>query len=274
MKKKINYFLKLAWTIWCSFVILTITIIYIPAAFILVNLGNKNLNKQVEMFSYKIAGIIMLLWGIIPIYNNKKVVDFNKHQVFVGNHRSYLDAFMVVYGIKCYKKFIGMHKVFDWFIIGYFAKKFNHIAVKREDDKNRTSSFDSIVKEAKLGNSVCFFPEGRIVMTPELIHDFWNGAFKVAIKLQIPIVPFTLIDTGVLFPPDSIRIRPGLSRCYWHEPISTKGLTLNDLPKLKEKVKNLILNKLLEHFPSGNYPINFNSKKWKYNGFYYEKIKS
>jgi len=274
MKKFIKNLFELMWTIWCFLIVIFLFFTYIPFAFIVVNLRNKKLIHKIELLTHRMAGLVMILWGIIPVYKNRHLINFKKHQIYVGNHRSYLDAFMAVYGIKSYKKFIGMHKVFDWFLIGYFAKKFNHVPVERESEEKRDKSFDTIFKEAQSGNSICFFPEGRIVMTDDLIHDFWNGAFRIAIELEIPIVPFTLIDTGRLFPPNRLRIKPGLSRCFWHQPISTIGMTIDDLPKLKAKAQNIIHSKLSEFFPSGKYPIDYNPLKWKYNGFYYEKRKN
>jgi 1-acyl-sn-glycerol-3-phosphate acyltransferase len=69
----------------------------------------------------------------------------------------------------------------------------------------------------------------------------------LAIDKQVPIIPITFLNNWKLFQ-NGVLIRthgrPGISRVIVHEPISTVGMTSNDLVSLRTKVYDIILNDL------------------------------
>ena len=75
------------------------------------------------------------------------------------------------------------------------------------------------------------------------MKDFKDGAFVMAIKEQIPIVPITILDnynrlrTGAFF---KERGSFGKSRSIIHPAINTKGLSENDLVNLHQQVFDTI----------------------------------
>lgn len=54
---------------------------------------------------------------------------------------------------------------------------------------------------------------------------------------QVPIAVQTLVNTRTLNDPRYIHLKPGVVDVYWADPIETKGMTLDDIPALKEKVR-------------------------------------
>jgi len=90
------------------------------------------------------------------------------------------------------------------------------------------------------------FPEGGILSNkiPEMTR-FKEGAFRAAITKQIPLVPVTLPDNWIILPDRKIPlITRGKMRMIYHSPIPTQGLTMEDIPSLKDKVYSIISNEL------------------------------
>ena len=79
---------------------------------------------------------------------------------------------------------------------------------------------------------------------------FKNGAFKLAIEMQVPVIPITFftnykrLEMAGLF---SGKAGPGIAKAVIHEPIPTIGMTEDDIPQLKERVFNIINDELLAH---------------------------
>jgi 1-acyl-sn-glycerol-3-phosphate acyltransferase len=93
------------------------------------------------------------------------------------------------------------------------------------------------------GISIAIFPEATIPASAPRLGRLKNGAFKLAIEKQVPIVPVVFIDNWRLLP-DGDRKKtggtPGISRVHIHHPIQTTGMSENDLEALKRQVHGLI----------------------------------
>jgi 1-acyl-sn-glycerol-3-phosphate acyltransferase len=64
-------------------------------------------------------------------------------------------------------------------------------------------------------------------------------------------VPITVIGTGELMPRSGLLLRPGKVILYWHKPISTANFKTDDIPVLVEKVKQILIADLVQHYPNG-----------------------
>jgi len=92
------------------------------------------------------------------------------------------------------------------------------------------------------------FPEATIHMQVPKLGRFKDGAFKLAIEKQIDILPVTIIGNWIILPDKGkFHFRPGKVIQYVHEPISTKGMTIENTEELKQKVYSIIESKLAEY---------------------------
>lgn len=118
------------------------------------------------------------------------------------------------------------------------------------DRKSRIDSYRafSIANEyLKDGGSVFLFPEGTISKAAPHMRPFKNGAFKLAIENQVPIVPISFKNNWKLFQNGNLFTangRPGIASAVLHKPIETKGLTLNDVDALNKQVQEVIEKEL------------------------------
>jgi 1-acyl-sn-glycerol-3-phosphate acyltransferase len=121
-----------------------------------------------------------------------------------------------------------------------------HITVDR---KSLKSKFNTIVRSLEAideGKSLIYFPEGGMVSAaPPKMQPFKDGAFRVAIEKQIPIVPVSIPNNWIILP-DAKRLllHRGLIKVIFHEPIETNSMTLQDLDRLKDKVYQKIASEL------------------------------
>lgn len=159
--------------------------------------------------------------------------------VIVANHASYLDIILMYHILPKNKfLFIGKSELLRWPIINIFFKKVD-IAVNRD---SRSSGMQSILRareELKNGWSIVIFPEGGIPVNTPILNPFKNGAFKLAIDSEIPILPITILDNWRLFNVDPILTglaRPGLARVIVHKPVSTVGMDKKDLIPLRQQI--------------------------------------
>ncbi len=98
------------------------------------------------------------------------------------------------------------------------------------------------------GKSLVIYPEGGIITKKDpVMGRFKEGAFRVAIEKQIPIVPVTIPHNWIILPPYEFLVWRGRIRVIFHEPIETKGLTLDDVDSLKNKVFTIMHEELKKY---------------------------
>jgi 1-acyl-sn-glycerol-3-phosphate acyltransferase len=93
------------------------------------------------------------------------------------------------------------------------------------------------------GISIAIFPEATIPDCNPQIGRFKNGAFKLAIEKQVPVIPVSFLTNWKRLPDLPHKIfggSPGMSNITMHPPISTNGLTDDDLENLKAKYRETI----------------------------------
>jgi 1-acyl-sn-glycerol-3-phosphate acyltransferase len=155
-----------------------------------------------------------------------------------------MDIMMMLYISKNPFVFVGKKELSKLPIFGYFYKR-TCILVDRSSAKSRKAVFDECQRRLSAGTSICIFPEGGVPEDETIpLGLFKDGAFRLAINHQIPIVPITFLDNKKHYSYTFFSGKPGVLRAYVHPFIPTIGLTLEDKAKLNKKTFELILSKL------------------------------
>jgi 1-acyl-sn-glycerol-3-phosphate acyltransferase len=171
-------------------------------------------------------------------------VIFGKSYMFVANHTSMTDIMLMLAVEKNPFVFVGKKELTKIPLFGYFYKR-TCILVDRSSTKSKKEVFNRAQQRLNSGLSICIFPEGGVYNDCELICEFKNGAFRLAIEHQIPIVPMTFADNLKRLPYDFLSGgSPGKMRATIHKPIPTKGLTIAAKNTLRDKTRTLIYNEL------------------------------
>ena len=87
--------------------------------------------------------------------------------------------------------------------------------------------------------SIMIFPEGTRSRSPEML-PFKDGAFRLAIETGAPILPIAVAGTRYAMAKGTFRFLPAHALAQHLEPVETAGLTLADLPALKQRVREQI----------------------------------
>jgi 1-acyl-sn-glycerol-3-phosphate acyltransferase len=168
--------------------------------------------------------------------------------IYVANHTSYLDISSSFLAVPGYFSIIGKAILGKVPLFGPMFSKM-YITVDRRNKESRLESYKKSVATIEEGRSLFFFPEGTIPNegAPQMIR-FKDGAFKLAIEKQIPVIPISIPYNWIVLPDsDFLNPRWHLLKFCFHEPIETKGMTEKDLNSLKETAFNIIETSINKH---------------------------
>ncbi|GAA3631249.1 lysophospholipid acyltransferase family protein [Flavivirga jejuensis] len=167
----------------------------------------------------------------------------DKSYMFVANHTSMTDIMLMLASIKNPFVFVGKKELTKIPLFGFFYKR-TCIVVDRSSPKSRQAVFLRAQRRLQSGLSICIFPEGGVPEEHINLDEFKNGAFRLAINHQIPIVPLTFADNKKRFPYIFFGGSPGRMRVKIHKFLSTENLTTDDTKPLNETTRNIILKQL------------------------------
>lgn len=162
--------------------------------------------------------------------------------VVVSNHMSYLDTVFMYAVIPDYFLFIGKAELLKWPFFSLFFRK-QDIPVHRGNPREAHQSLNAASKALQRGDCIAIYPEGTIPDDAPKMMRFKNGAFKLAIDSQVPIVPITwhfnykvMLDPAKFWAPST----PHTIRVTVHEPIFTIGKKEQDVVILRDQAWSTI----------------------------------
>ena len=198
-------------------------------------------------FFFKIARVwakvILIGMGFSYRIERQQTPERDKSYMFIANHTSMADIMLMLVSVKNPFVFVGKKELAKIPLFGFFYKR-TCILVDRSSAKSRQAVFLRAQKRLKTGISICIFPEGGVPEEHIELDEFKDGAFRLAINHQVPIVPITFADNKKRFSYTFFSGSPGKMRVRIHEFLPTKGLTINDTRILNSTARTLILNQL------------------------------
>jgi len=189
------------------------------------------------------AKAILFGMGFYYKIEKKQHIDKSKSYMFVANHTSMTDIMLMLSIVKNPFVFVGKKELSKIPLFGFFYKR-TCILVDRNNSKSRMQVFESAQKRLKQGLSICIFPEGGVPDKSVFLDTFKDGAFRLAIEHEIPIVPLTFYDNKRLFPFTFFSGSPGIMRAKVHRFFETKNQHADYKKTLKEEVRTIILKDL------------------------------
>lgn len=193
-----------------------------------------------------------MMWTVLLFYKieRRSVLDKKQAYVFCPNHTSFLDILLIYIAIPVYFHTMGKAELLKVPLFRNFFQRMN-IPVNRKSSKDAHRAFLRAGSDIEKGISIALFPEGTIHHNGPVMGRFKNGPFKLAIENQVPVVPITFLNNWILLPDDyPVRLgHPGIAKVIIHEPISTTGMTEDDIDKLKLLVYKVINQPILDRHP-------------------------
>jgi 1-acyl-sn-glycerol-3-phosphate acyltransferase len=166
-------------------------------------------------------------------------IDTSKPHVYAVNHASALDIPVLYVNLPFQFRIVFKKELLSYPIVGWQLKRSGQVCIDQQKPTNSIAAIRSAVKSLKGALPLVIYPEGGRTPDGE-IKPFLPGAFFLAIKAQVDIVPVALVGTYELLPMNTYHIKCRPLEMRVGKPISTAGLTMRDLEAVSEKVHKAI----------------------------------
>jgi 1-acyl-sn-glycerol-3-phosphate acyltransferase len=166
-------------------------------------------------------------------------IDRSKPHVYAVNHASAMDIPVLYVYLPFQFRIVFKKELLAYPIVGWQLKRSGQVCIDQQKPTNSIAAIRSAVKSLKAGMPLVIYPEGGRTPDGE-IKPFLPGAFFLAIKAQVDIVPVALVGTYELLPMNTYHIKCRPLEMRVGEPISTTGMTMRDLEAVSAKVKKAL----------------------------------
>lgn len=228
---------KILQPFYTAYIIITYLICLLGAFPLILLLGAMNSPK-----GRKAVWAIVHYWAIgwqfcigMPMSRFGKRPDSSRY-VYIANHISYIDTVLIYAAVPYYFRTLAKKEMASIPVFGFVYKQIA-ILVDRSSNESRSKSMRLMWRQLKNECNIAVFPEGTFNEDDKPLKDFYDGAFRLAINTQTPILPMVFPDTVDRWHfSTSWKLKPGKNRVVYLPPFATDGLTMADLPKLKAEV--------------------------------------
>ena len=167
--------------------------------------------------------LVLRCAGVRLDLSGAEAVDWSRPAVVVVNHQSWFDVFALIAALPGRVRFVAKQELGRIPIFGRAWRGCGHIALDRGDRRQAIESLNRAgEKMHEESLAVTMFPEGT--RSPDgRLYPFKKGAFVLAIRAGVPIVPIGMSGSGAVMPKGSFRVRSGEIRIRVGSPIEVAG---------------------------------------------------
>jgi len=159
---------------------------------------------------------------------------------FVSNHVNIFDPFALYSAIPRSFRGLELESHFKIPVYGWLMKRFGNVPVPDARTPSGLKKTYRLAGEAiAAGNCLMVFPEGSRTLDGR-VHEFEDGVFRMAIQLQVPITPCSIVGSFRWQNKLTRLLRPATIHVHVHEPVPVEGLTRKDLDELRERVRAIV----------------------------------
>lgn len=193
-------------------------------------------SSQWAMQNVRISGAKVILEGEENIPSDIPVL-------FVSNHQSNFDIALFMSHINKPKGYISKIEMKKLPVIRTWMEFMHCVFMDRGNPRKAAEAIAQGIRNLKNGYSMVLFPEGTRSKSNDM-NEFKAGAFKLATKSGVPIIPVTIKGSYKLMEENNSRIKPAEVEIFIHPMVLTENLTREEENALSEKVKAIIQSKL------------------------------
>jgi 1-acyl-sn-glycerol-3-phosphate acyltransferase len=161
--------------------------------------------------------------------------------IVVANHASYLDGILLTAVLPHNYNFVIKREMTEVPFVHFFLRRLGAHFVERFDARKSVLDTRRIMQAATGGGSLAFFPEGTFRQEPGL-GRFQNGAFSIAARYGMPIVPLIIKGTRAMLPAERWLPKPARLSVSIQQPLMAAA----DPLQAREICRQLILAELDE----------------------------
>ena len=181
--------------------------------------------------------------GVKRIFRGKENFADGQNYVVVCNHNSFMDVPLASPGIPGANKTIAKIEMAKIPLFGLIYKR-GSILVNRKSEESRRNSFSKMKEVLGMGLHMCIYPEGTRNKTSQPLQRFHDGAFKLAVETQKPVIPSVIFYTQKVLPQKTFFFWPHKVEMHFLPAVQVVDKTSQ---QLKEEVFELMKNYLMQH---------------------------
>ena len=166
-------------------------------------------------------------------------IDTTKAHVYAVTHASALDIPVLYAKLPFQFRIVFKSELLSYPFVGWHLTRSGQVCINQQNPTSSVGSIKSAVKSLRAGMPLVIFPEGGRTSDGE-IKPFMPGAFFLAIRAQVDIVPIALVGTFALLPMNTYHIKCQPLEMRVGKPIPTAGLTLRDMEQVSARVHDAI----------------------------------
>lgn len=228
-------------SVWSWFVLATLVVIYTPIVGV-VRLVTRPFDKGAYRAGYLFRQLTRVHSKLNPAWkfttSGSLPDDMRRPYVAVCNHESFVDM-LLISQLPTEFKYMSKIEIMKIPVLGWMMRFARDIPLTRGSKDSGKAALEHSRERLDNNVSVMVFPEGSRSKTGEL-RDFHAGAFKLAIEGQHPILPMVVHGTREALRKNDWRQNKATAEVRVLEPVSTEGLTINDLDDLRARLRTII----------------------------------
>lgn len=212
---------------WFCLVFFTLVTILYSLPFFLFN-KNSNILRRLSYPWGK--ALLSITFTRINVLNGYNQLNVNENYIFMCNHKSYFDIYILFVVLKDFDfVFLVKKELFKIPFFGWALKKLGYIPIDRGNTKQAVKNFIDVVNIIKRGRSVAIFPEGTRSVDGKLL-PLKRGPFTIAERTKLKIVPVKIGDTHLVNRRGKFLITPFKKiDVKVYPPIETIGKSTDEL---------------------------------------------
>lgn len=163
--------------------------------------------------------------------------------VLVANHQTYIDPVWICLPLRRRVRYMAVAKAFEWPRIGRLIRYLGAFPVPHDGGSSFTA-MKTAIGALRDGSVLVIFPEGGRALADGRIQEFHLGAFRIAQKAGVPVIPVTITGGNRIWPQKQKypRLFRRVSVTY-HPPVAPSG---TETEQAAQRVRALIAGALEE----------------------------
>lgn len=214
------------------------TLLLVLPFYLLLSMPNTAQSRKAMWALTRLWAKVWLLLAGMPVRLHGHFPSAGRF-IIISNHVSYLDAIVIFSILPRYFRPLAKAEIAKAPLFGFIYSQIA-LLIDRSSAHSRAKSTKMMWRTLEEECDVFIFPEGTFNETHEPMKSFHDGAFRMAVKTGVPILPIILPDTKQRWHYSHWwKLSPGRNRACIMEPVPVEK-DVTDLAQLREHTGRLM----------------------------------
>lgn len=190
------------------------------------------------------TSVLLNLAGVKVKVDGLKNICRDQTYIFVANHQSWFDSFVLCAVLPVPVTFISKKEMFRVPIYSHIMRRLRFVCADRRHPRNILRDIDSIVALFRSGLSLVVYPEGTRSKDGKL-GSFGRGAVLLAARTGVSIIPITIVGTREIMPSGKYYISYGRRvRIFISDVVDVDAADRKKQATITEEIRQQIVESL------------------------------